>query len=110
MGAFFIASLSIIGLPPMGGLWSKWYLALGTVEAGQIGLLVVLMLSSLLNVAYLLPIPIRAFFNAPDENDPDPGIKEAPWTCVGALLVTAAGCVALFLYPEPLYQLLSLIV
>ena len=110
MGAFFVASLSIIGLPPMGGLWSKWYLALGTLEAGQISLLVVLMVSSLLNVAYLLPIPIRAFFNAPDEAEPSQGIKEAPLTCVGALLVTAAGCVALFIYPEPLYQLLSLIV
>ncbi len=110
MAAFFIASLSIIGLPPMGGLWSKWYLALGTLEAGQISLLVVLMVSSLLNVAYLLPIPIRAFFNAPDEAEPARGINEAPPTCVGALLVTAAGCVALFIYPEPLYQLLSLIV
>ncbi len=110
MGAFFVASLSIIGLPPMGGLWSKWYLALGTLEAGQISLLVVLMVSSLLNVAYLLPIPIRAFFNAPDEEEPARGINEAPRSCVGALLVTAAGCVALFIYPEPLYQLLSLIV
>ncbi len=110
MTAFFIASLSIIGLPPMGGLWSKWYLALGTLEAGQISLLVVLMVSSLLNVAYLLPIPIRAFFNAPDAAEPAQGINEAPLTCVGALLVTAAGCVALFIYPEPLYQLLSLIV
>ncbi len=110
MTAFFIASLSIIGLPPTGGLWSKWYLALGTLEAGQISLLVVLMVSSLLNVAYLLPIPIRAFFNPPDEAEPAQGINEAPLTCVGALLVTAAGCVALFIYPEPLYQLLSLIV
>ena len=33
--AFMIGSLSIIGLPPMGGLWSKWYLALGALEAGQ---------------------------------------------------------------------------
>ena len=110
MGAFFIGSLSIIGLPPMGGVWSKWYLALGTMEAGQLGLLAVLMVSSLLNIAYLLPIPIRAFFSAPDPDEPAQGIKEAPRTCVGALLVTAACCVALFVYPDPLYQLMSLIV
>ena len=110
MGAFFIASLSIIGLPPMGGLWSKWYLALGTLEAGQIGFLAVLMVSSLLNVAYLLPIPIRAFLCAPDKHTPNGGINEAPLTCVGALLLTALGCPALFLYPDPLYQLTSLIV
>ena len=109
MAAFFIGSLSIIGLPPMGGLWSKWYLALGTLEAGQLGLLAVLMVSSLLNIAYLLPIPIRAFFSAPDPGEPAEGINEAPRTCVGALLVTAAGCVALFVYPEPLYRLMGLI-
>lgn len=62
--AFFIAALSISGLPPTGGLWSKWYLGLGTLEAGQQGLLVVLMLSSLLNIYYLAVIPFRAFFLA----------------------------------------------
>ena len=60
--AFFLASLSIAGLPPAGGLWSKWYLALGALEQGQIALLVVLMISSLLNVYYLTAIPLRAFF------------------------------------------------
>ena len=43
MTAFFIASLSIIGLPPLGGFWSKWFLALGTLDElrrlhGQAGL------------------------------------------------------------------------
>ena len=61
MGAFLIASLSIVGLPLFGGMWSKWYLALGTIEAGRYAVLAVLMLSSLLSVAYLLPIPVRAF-------------------------------------------------
>ena len=109
MAAFFVGSLSVIGLPPMGGFWSKWYLALGTLEAGQIGLLVVLMLSSILNLAYLLPIPILAFFGAPDKNPPNGGIKEAPAACVAALLLTSLGCLALFVYPEPLYRLAGLI-
>ncbi|MGB5440375.1 MAG: proton-conducting transporter membrane subunit, partial [Gammaproteobacteria bacterium] len=61
--AFFIGTLSIIGLPPFGGMWSKWYLALGAVETGQLLLLAVLMISSLLNIIYLRPIPIRAFFS-----------------------------------------------
>ena len=60
-GAFFIGSLSIIGLPPFGGMWSKWYLGMGTIEAGQWLLLGVLLFSSLLNIAYLLPVPVRAF-------------------------------------------------
>ena len=60
--AFLIASLSIAGLPPTGGLWSKWYLSLGALDHGQIALLVVLMISSLMNVYYLTAIPYRAFF------------------------------------------------
>jgi multicomponent Na+:H+ antiporter subunit D len=110
MTAFFVGSLSVIGLPPMGGLWSKWYLALGTLDAGQIGLLAVLMLSSLLNLAYLLPITILAFFGTPDKGLPDGGITEAPPACVAALLLTALGCLVLFVYPEPLYQLTGLII
>lgn len=110
MGAFFIGSLSIIGLPPMGGLWSKWYLALGTLEAGHAGLLAVLVVSSLLNIAYLLPIPVRAFFAASDGDPPARGIKEAPLACVIALSISALGCLVLFVYPEPFYRLMSLMV
>jgi len=110
MAAFFIGSLSVIGLPPTGGFWSKWYLALGTLEAGQVGLLVVLMLSSLLNLAYLLPIPILAYFGTPNRDVSNDGIKEAPAACVAAMLLTSLGCLALFLYPETLYQLASLII
>jgi multicomponent Na+:H+ antiporter subunit D len=110
MTAFLIGSLSIIGLPPFGGLWSKWYLGLGTLEAGEYALLAVLMISSLLNVAYLLPIPIRAFFSASAKGDETTSLKEAPWPCVLALSVTALGCVFLFFFPEPVVRLLSLMV
>ncbi len=110
MGAFFVASLSIIGLPPMGGLWSKWFLAMAALEADQVVLVGVLMLSSLLNIAYLLPIPIRGFLSAPQGEAPPAGIHEAPLTCVTALVLTACGCLALFFYPQPIYRLLTLIV
>jgi len=105
MGAFFVASLSVIGLPPLAGLWSKWYLALGTLEADELALLGVLMASSLLNVAYLLPIPIRAFFSKPADGETITGIREAPWPSVAALVFTALGCIVLFFYAEPLYRL-----
>nr|CRH06381.1 Putative multisubunit Na+/H+ antiporter, MnhA subunit. NADH dehydrogenase (Quinone) [Candidatus Magnetococcus massalia] len=112
MAAFMIGALSIIGLPPLGGMWSKWYIALGTLESGQIALLAVLMISSLLNIAYLLPIPVRAFYT-PKDGDAGSAepveIKEAPWTSVGALVLTAIGCLLLFLFPDPLYNLLSTI-
>ncbi len=101
---FAIAAASIVGLPPMGGMWSKWYLALGTVEAQQWLLLAVLMLSSLLNIIYLLAIPVRAFFRQSDEavaND----IKEAPLTCLIGMFVPAMMCIYLFFNPEPFYSL-----
>jgi|TARA_B100000929_G_scaffold113635_1_gene90091 multicomponent Na+:H+ antiporter subunit D len=110
MVAFFIGAVSVIGLPPMGGSWSKWYLALGAADAHQNILVAVLMISSLLNIAYLMPIVARAFFIAPNEPPEHEGIHEAPVLCVVALCLTAAGCVGLFFYAGDLYRLLMPIV
>ena len=107
-GAFFIGTLSIIGLPPFGGMWSKWYLGLGAVETGQLLLLGVLMVSSLLNIAYLLPIPVRAFFSTPTSGEHHTEIKEAPKTILLAMLITSSACGILFFYPDPFYQLATL--
>jgi len=109
-GAFFLGALSIIGLPPAGGAWSKWYLGLGTLEAGELGLLAVLMTSSLLTLVYLLEIPVKAFFLPPDEAPASPGIKEAPLPSLIALVVSALVSVGLFLNPKILYDLMTLVV
>jgi len=106
--AFLIGTLSIIGLPLFGGMWSKWYLASGAVETGQLLLVAVLMLSSLLNIAYLLPIPIRGFFSKPANGKHYSKIKEAPKTILLAMLITSSACVILFFYPDPFYQLAKL--
>ena len=103
-GAFLVGSLSIIGLPPFGGMWSKWYLGLGAVETGQWLLLSVLLISSLLNIAYLLPIPVRGFFGKSSAHA-NAGIHEAPRSCLIAMSLTALACVLLFFYPDPFYQL-----
>jgi multicomponent Na+:H+ antiporter subunit D len=112
-GAFFLGSLSVIGLPPMGGSWSKWYLMLGTIEAGQLALMVVLMASSLLSIGYLMPVVARAFFRPPPaDGHSDPGdgsklgIHEAPALCVMPPVLTGIGCVVLFFYAEDIYRLL----
>jgi multicomponent Na+:H+ antiporter subunit D len=104
-GAFLIGSLSIIGLPPFGGMWSKWYLGLGSIEAGHWLLLGVLLVSSLLNIAYLLPIPIRAFFGRANDGSSYTQIKEAPLSCLAAMIVTSLACLLLFFYPDPFYEL-----
>ncbi len=128
---FLIGALSIIGLPPLGGVWSKWYLSLGAAETGQLVFIAVFMISSLLNIAYLVPIVVNGFFFAPPEESHDDhnhddlshaagypgdvgghnqwkvrGIEEAPLMCVGALTFTAAGCIVLFFYATPLYEFL----
>ena len=108
MLAFFIGSLSIIGLPPAAGTWSKWYLMLGTLEAGYLVLMGVLMISSLLNIAYLLPIPVQGFFGGENKDQPVE-IKEAPWPCLVGIGITAVGCLVLFICPEKLYELAALL-
>ena len=107
-GAFLIGTLSIIGLPPFGGMWSKWYLGLGTIESGNLLLLGVLMLSSLLNIAYLMPIPIRAFFGKPAGGIAHTHIKEAPKTILLAMIITSVMCIVLFFYSNHFYQLANL--
>jgi multicomponent Na+:H+ antiporter subunit D len=110
-GAFFIGSLSIIGVPPAGGSWSKWFLGLGTLEAGQVGLLAVLMVSSLLSLVYLLEVPVRAFFSkAPDDAHHGEGIKEAPLPSLIAIVITASMTLWLFLDPSIFYDLMSQVV
>ncbi len=108
-GAMLIGALSIIGLPPLGGVWSKWYLAIGSLEAGQWAMLSVLFISSLLNIAYLLPIPIRGFFGQSSDRGETNAVREAPLPAVIALTFSALGCLVLFFFPGPLYRLMALV-
>ncbi len=108
MVAFFIGSLSVIGLPPTGGFFSKWYLVLGTLQADQMPMLIVLLGSSLLNAAYFLPIVYKAFFCTPEESMFENTIQEAPIWCVAPLVVTAVISVVLFFYPTLFLNLAKL--
>jgi len=108
MAAFLVGSLSIIGMPPFGGMWSKWLLGLGALDAGQIFVVAVLMVSSLLSVGYLLPIVARGFFRPPPgESAEKIRIEEAPVACLIALVFTAALCVVLFFLAGDLQLLLQ---
>ena len=118
MGAFVIGALSIIGLPPMGGAWSKWHLMLGAADAEQYVFIGVWMLSSLLSAAYLMPVIARAFFQPPA---PAPasagaaatggdGIQEAPLFCLIAMAITSAGTFILFFFAGDIADLLAPIV
>ena len=108
--AFLIGSLSLIGLPPFGGSWSKWYLLLGTAEAHQAVLMGVLLVSSLLSVAYLMPVVVHGFFSAPDDDSGAVAIKEAPALCLVPLCFTALGCLVWFFFADAIRELLLPIV
>lgn len=93
MVTFTIASLGMIGVPPLAGFISKWYLGIGGIEAHQTWVIGVLVLSSLLNAAYFLPILYRAWFLAPDgvwvEERRPSGRFEIHWMLLIPPLITA---------------------
>ncbi len=101
MGAFAIAALSMIGLPPTVGFLSKYYMMLGAMEAvperGGV-VIVTLVLSTLLNAAYFLPILWRAFFLAPAKTEKAHG--EAPALLLVPLCITAASVIGCFFLPD----------
>ena len=97
MGAFFVGSLSMIGVPPTAGFVSKWYLALGSVEAGEIVFLIVLLVSSVLNAAYFLPVSYVAFFGTEAPDSPAT-VREIPMVTI-PLVATAILSVMMGIFP-----------
>jgi len=87
--AFAIASLSMIGAPPVAGFITKWYLLLGALEAHHIGIILVLLTSTLLNAAYFVPVSYKAFFGKPPAGEAVEGIKEAPLSMVIPIMIAA---------------------
>jgi multicomponent Na+:H+ antiporter subunit D len=107
MLAFSIAALGMIGLPPVAGFVSKWWLGLGALEVGHPWVLLVLAGSSVLNAAYFLPPLYRAWFLPPRdalEAPPTPLFRrEGDWGLVlppvaTALASLAAGLFAAFAF------------
>jgi len=105
--AFFIGALCVIGIPPTGGVWSKWHLIMGAFEGGYGIVVLALMVSTLLNIGYLIPPVLRAFLLPPKEGEYVQGIREAPLLCVLPLALTALGCIAMFILAQPLAELLE---
>jgi multicomponent Na+:H+ antiporter subunit D len=99
-GAFALASLSMIGAPPVGGFITKWYLLLGALDAGSLGILLVLVASTLLNAAYFVPVIYRAFFGRAPGNPRPLSFREAHPAMVIPLSLTAILSVVVGLFPE----------
>ncbi|MFQ6137262.1 MAG: monovalent cation/H+ antiporter subunit D family protein [Candidatus Hydrothermarchaeales archaeon] len=86
MTVFAISALGVIGIPPMVGFLTKWYLAIGALEAHLPIFLVVILISAMLNAAYYLPPIYDGFFVEPD--DPDTEYEEAPMSLLAPLIIT----------------------
>jgi multicomponent Na+:H+ antiporter subunit D len=102
MGAFVIGAMSIIGVPPTCGFFSKWYLINGAIEAGHYGFMVALLFSSLINVVLFFRV-IEIGYYEPFSDHHGHGsqfqsIDEAPLSMLIPLLITAAGLVVVGLY------------
>ena len=100
MTAFAIGALSMIGVPPTAGFLGKWFMLVGAMNTGEWVAVVVIVLSTLMNAGYYLPIIVRAFFKPPGKDVKDHVKGEAPTPVVAALTATAAGTVLMFLFPD----------
>jgi formate hydrogenlyase subunit 3/multisubunit Na+/H+ antiporter MnhD subunit len=104
MLAFTVGALGMCGSPLTGGFISKWFLGLGTVQAGNLAFLVVLLSSSWLDVVYFFPIVYTAFFGNSERMESSRGrgkIREAPLPMVIPVSITALLSI-IFYFPNPL--------
>jgi multicomponent Na+:H+ antiporter subunit D len=109
-GAFALAALSMVGAPPVAGFVTKLYLLIGALDAGSIGILVVLVASTLLNAAYFVPVVYQGFFGRPSAEDAHHPAHEAPLAMVIPLCLTAALSVFLGIYPDFFLQFAQAVV
>ena len=88
MTAFTIAAFGMIGLPPFAGFISKWYLAGGAIAVGAYWVVGILVVSSVLNSAYFLPLVYAAWFRPLAHHAPPK--RPIGWWLIAPPLVTAA--------------------
>lgn len=98
-GAFGLASLSMIGAPPVAGFVTKWYLLNGAWDAHSVGIIIILLVSTLLNAAYFVPVIYQGFFGKCSEADLNHNYSEAHPAMVIPLSITAVISVLIGLYP-----------
>ncbi|KUG26301.1 nadh:ubiquinone oxidoreductase subunit 5 (chain l)/multisubunit na+/h+ antiporter, mnha subunit [hydrocarbon metagenome] len=112
MAAFTVAALSMVGLPPLAGFFSKWYLALGTIENSSWLFLAVILISSLLNAVYFFRILEKVYMKSPEASAAKEEIKrnEIQFSMLIPILVLAIGLIVLgilnFIIVEHIYKMM----
>jgi len=109
MIAFTIGCLSMIGIPPTAGFVSKWYILQGAYSMEAWFAIAVIIISTLLNAAYFLPIVYSAFFER-RQTDQAPGVHEAPTPILIALSLTAMLTILFFIMPGGVLNLAERII
>ncbi|MGK0189750.1 MAG: multicomponent Na+:H+ antiporter subunit D [Verrucomicrobiales bacterium] len=114
MAAFTVGALSMIGLPPTCGFFSKWYLVSGGIAAGQWHYVGALLFSSLMNAVIFFRIFEMAYFPkevndpVPDKVDPDAQPREtlerSPLSMTIPLWISAVSLIALGIFNYPIVQ------
>ncbi len=92
-GANLIGSLSIAGVPPLNGFWSKLIIIIALVQAGHPVFAVIAVLASVLTLWYYLIMQRKAFFGM--LNDRWSAVKEAPFWMAASTVALALACVAI---------------
>ncbi|MDD5482420.1 MAG: monovalent cation/H+ antiporter subunit D family protein [Kiritimatiellae bacterium] len=115
--AFAAVAAGLAGIPPLNGFVSKWYLGLGSLQAGTWIPLAILIISGLLNIGYLFPVVYRAFCKPAAESFRRPGGAEnlrGKWEASPAmlvpLLITALFSILLGLNPDLFFHFYRLAV
>lgn len=106
MAAFTVASLSMVGIPFMGGFITKYGLAISSLETGRGLFMALVVLSGLLNAAYYFPI-IRLAYFAREKSQAKVRIDRVPITTIFSVGILALGIIYLGVFPEPIIDFLE---
>jgi multicomponent Na+:H+ antiporter subunit D len=102
MAAFTVGALSMIGVPPTAGFFSKWYLILGAIDGGSYHYMAALLISSLVNAILFFRVIEIAYFEPRVDHHaghgPDITISEAPFSMLAPLLIVAICLIIIGLY------------
>lgn len=103
-GALVVIALGMIGLPPTGGFFGKWYIILGALEAKNYVAVAAVLLSTLLTLAYFVKLFESLFRQTPPRSDV--AHAEMPFSFKLSLGVTSAAIMILGLFSDPIVRLL----